>query len=180
MSSQVSQIDPKYLRAAVYGANDGIITTFAVVAGVAGAGLSVKVVLILGIANMIADGVSMGFGDFLGERSEQRLRRQQKEKFRIKGLWKTGLVTFLAFVVAGSLPLFPYLIGLVWLDVVAGNQFLFSVMATGAALFFVGSLRTVFIRGSWWKNGLEMLSVGAVAATIAYLLGFWVESFISA
>jgi VIT1/CCC1 family predicted Fe2+/Mn2+ transporter len=59
-------INPRFLKAAVYGANDGIITTFAVVAGVAGAGLSVKIVLILGIANLIADGCSMGFGDYLG------------------------------------------------------------------------------------------------------------------
>ena len=74
------------LKAAVYGANDGIITTFAVVAGVAGAGLSPSVVLILGISNIIADGLSMGIGDYLGERSERRhLKYQyQIEKWEIE------------------------------------------------------------------------------------------------
>ncbi len=52
-----------YLPDLVYGANDGIITTFAVVFGVVGAGLSERVILILGFANLLADGFSMGAGD---------------------------------------------------------------------------------------------------------------------
>lgn len=71
--------DSKYLKAAVYGANDGIITTFAVVAGVAGAGLSPSIVLTLGFANLIADGISMGIGDYLGEKSENRFKQYQYE-----------------------------------------------------------------------------------------------------
>ena len=54
---------PGLLKAAVYGANDGIITTFAVVSAVAGAGLDPKIIIILGLANLIADGFSMGVGD---------------------------------------------------------------------------------------------------------------------
>ena len=49
-----------YLGDLVYGANDGIITTFAVVAGVSGASLPARTVLILGFANLIADGFSIG------------------------------------------------------------------------------------------------------------------------
>lgn len=45
-----------YVRELIYGANDGIITTFAVVAGVSGGGLSLRVVLIIGAANLLADG----------------------------------------------------------------------------------------------------------------------------
>jgi VIT1/CCC1 family predicted Fe2+/Mn2+ transporter len=59
-----------YLRDAVYGAIDGAVTTFAVVAGVAGASLSDGVVIILGLANLIADGFSMAVGNFLGTRAE--------------------------------------------------------------------------------------------------------------
>jgi vacuolar iron transporter family protein len=172
------KINPKLLRAAVYGANDGIITTFAVVAGVAGANLPVSVVLILGIANLIADGVSMGFGDYLGERSEQRLRRHQKEKYQKNGLWQSGLVTIIAFILAGSLPLLPYVLGLCGVKFFLDQQFFFSVISTGLALFFIGSLRTILTKGAWWKNGLEMLGIGAVAATVAYLLGSVVERFL--
>lgn len=55
----------------VYGAHDGIVTTFAVVAGTAGASLSWGVVIILGMANLLADAVSMGAGAFLSIRNER-------------------------------------------------------------------------------------------------------------
>ncbi|NOS68002.1 MAG: GMP synthase [Candidatus Peribacteraceae bacterium] len=65
----------------VYGAHDGIVTTFAVVAGTAGAGLSWGVVIILGMANLLADAVSMGAGAFLSIRNErdqyQRLLKEE-------------------------------------------------------------------------------------------------------
>ena len=65
-----------YLGDLVYGANDGIVTTFAVVAGVAGAGLSVRVVLILGISNLLADGFSMGSSNYLAIRSRNSTERE--------------------------------------------------------------------------------------------------------
>ncbi|MBI2050184.1 MAG: VIT1/CCC1 transporter family protein [Parcubacteria group bacterium] len=67
-----------YLRNMVYGANDGIVTTFAVVAGVAGASLEPKIVLILGFANLLADGVAMATGNFLGTRSENQLQAKER------------------------------------------------------------------------------------------------------
>ncbi|TAE53486.1 MAG: hypothetical protein EAZ89_07385 [Bacteroidetes bacterium] len=60
-----------YLGEFVYGGIDGSVTTFAVVAGSAGAGLPVSVVLILGFANLIADGFSMSVGAYLSTRSER-------------------------------------------------------------------------------------------------------------
>ena len=61
----------KYLPEAVYGSIDGAVTTFAVVAGSAGAELGINVVLILGMANLFADGLSMSIGSYLSKRSEQ-------------------------------------------------------------------------------------------------------------
>lgn len=60
-----------YLGEFVYGGIDGSVTTFAVVAGAAGAGLSSSVVLILGFANLIADGFAMSVGAYLSKKSEQ-------------------------------------------------------------------------------------------------------------
>ena len=60
-----------YVRELIYGANDGLITTFAVVAGVAGGGLSATVVLVIGVANLLADGLSMGVGSYLSIRSHE-------------------------------------------------------------------------------------------------------------
>jgi VIT1/CCC1 family predicted Fe2+/Mn2+ transporter len=69
-----------YLRDVIYGAIDGAVTTFAVVAGVEGADLSASVVLILGGANLIADAFSMAVSNFLGLRAE----RQQLERARLE------------------------------------------------------------------------------------------------
>ena len=60
----------RYLPELVYGANDGIVTTFAVVSGVTGADLDAGIVLVLGIANLFADGFSMGMSSYLSRRSE--------------------------------------------------------------------------------------------------------------
>jgi VIT1/CCC1 family predicted Fe2+/Mn2+ transporter len=68
----------RYLRDFVYGAIDGAVTTFAVVAGATGANLSDTVVVIMGVANLIADGFSMGVSNFLGSRAE----RQQRDRAR--------------------------------------------------------------------------------------------------
>ncbi|MFT4303396.1 MAG: VIT1/CCC1 transporter family protein [Candidatus Woesearchaeota archaeon] len=69
-----------YLKSAVYGGLDGIITTFAIVAGVAGAALSSNVVIILGFANLIADGLSMAVGDYLSRKAESEYHVAEKER----------------------------------------------------------------------------------------------------
>ncbi len=70
-----------YLRDWVFGGIDGAVTTFAIVAGVAGASLSTTVILILGIANLLADGFSMAAGAYSGIKAEkddyERLRQME-------------------------------------------------------------------------------------------------------
>ncbi|HUU25470.1 MAG TPA: VIT1/CCC1 transporter family protein [Methyloceanibacter sp.] len=60
-----------YLRDWVYGGIDGTVTTFAIMAGVVGASLSPTVVIILGVANLLADGFSMAAANFTGTKAEQ-------------------------------------------------------------------------------------------------------------
>ena len=74
-----------HLREIVYGGNDGIVTTFAVVAGFAGAGahgtaeIGAAAVLLFGFANLFADATAMGLGAFLSSRSEQDAYRAEHE-----------------------------------------------------------------------------------------------------
>lgn len=213
-----------YVRDFVYGANDGIITTFAVVAGVAGADLSASVVLILGFANLLADGFSMAMSNYLGEKSNrdfvsterereewevERLpeeeRQEIREMYQKKGLegetlekvvatitankklwvdemmtgehgllpehgtthpWKNAATTFVAFVIAGFVPMIPYLFGMS-----SEKTFPYAIMATVAILFTVGSLRTLITGKKWYLAGAEMLAVGMLAAGFAYFIG---------
>jgi vacuolar iron transporter family protein len=59
-----------YLRDWIYGGIDGAVTTFAIVAGVAGADLAVTVVLVLGFANLLADGFAMAASNYIGTKAE--------------------------------------------------------------------------------------------------------------
>lgn len=62
------------------GAIDGAITTFAIVAGVVGAGLSAGVVVVLGVANLVADGMSMAAGRYLGAQADLERRRVARRR----------------------------------------------------------------------------------------------------
>jgi VIT1/CCC1 family predicted Fe2+/Mn2+ transporter len=72
-----------YLRDWIYGGIDGSVTTFAVVSGVAGARLSPWIILVMGFANLLADGFSMAAGNFLGTRAEHEdLKRLEAIEYR--------------------------------------------------------------------------------------------------
>lgn len=77
---QHQQEQGKYLKSIVYGGLDGIITTFAVVAGVKGAELAGVIVLIMGLANLLGDGLSMGMGDYLSTKSEQEYQSDERSR----------------------------------------------------------------------------------------------------
>lgn len=216
----------QFLADGVLGATDGIVTTFAVVAGAAGASLSPGVVLIMGFANLLADGFSMSVGNYLGARSQQEFWSQERsrESWEIdnlpeaerdevrrlyrrkgfegealehavatitsdKGRWvdemmreelgiqeegiaplKSGMVTFVAFVVAGFLPLASFVMAF-WDPSLAASAFPFSVAITACALFGVGVARRFMTRRPWWQSGLEILLIGGLAAACAFFVG---------
>ena len=156
-----------YLRDLVYGANDGIITTFAVVAGAAGGALSDRAVLIVGAANLLADGLSMAVGNYLGIRSQESVRRAQSLPEEEASPARHGAATFFAFGAAGVLPLLPYVAS----DTLWSARLPLAFAVTLAALFGVGSLRATVTEERWWTSGLEMLALGAVVAVVAFGAG---------
>ena len=83
IAGRIALAQHNYVRDFIYGGIDGAVTTFAVVSGVAGAELSTIVILILGFANLVADGFSMAASNFLGTRAEQDdYRRIEKIEYR--------------------------------------------------------------------------------------------------
>jgi vacuolar iron transporter family protein len=160
------EIARHYIRDMVYGANDGIITTFAVVAGVTGGALSSRAVLIVGVANLFADGLSMGVGNYLSIRSNESARAAQDLPEEESRPVRHGVATFLAFVAAGALPLLPYA-----LPDLGTGRFGLSVLLTFGALFSVGSSRAFVTVDRWWAAGVEMLGLGVIVAIAAYGCG---------
>lgn len=161
-----------FLRDAVFAANDGVITTFAVVAGAQGASLGATVVIVLGFANLFADGVSMASGIYLGVKSEVEYEEAYDRKHAfIHPPLPHGLVTFASFIISGLVPLLPYLFDL-------KNRFIASSLIVAVSLFFVGALRTFFTKKHWLREGSEMFFVGGLAAVVAYLAGFLLEKYV--
>ena len=209
-----------HLRDVIYGGIDGAVTTFAIVAGVQGAGLSPTVIIALGIANVLADGFSMAASNFSGTKADlddrKRLkavearhirdypegeREELRQIFANRGLsgetleaaveavaadpekWieimltdeyglppvdpnpkAAAMATFLAFLMAGIIPLSPFIFGL-------PNPFLIATIATGAVFFAIGTGKSRWSLTPWWLSGLETLLIGSVAAGIAYFVG---------
>ena len=216
----------QYIGNMVYGGLDGIITTFAVVSGVAGANLGSNIVLILGLANLLADGFSMAVGAYLSSKSEQEYyqRERAREQWEVEHLpdgeraelyqlylsmgyseedarqlveiktkntelWveammieELGMIkderkplisavaTMIAFVVAGSLPLLIYLLGL-FFPIPPEAAFPISLALSGFALFGLGAAKVLVTERNPIRSGLEMLLVGGLAAGVAYLVG---------
>lgn len=225
MKQVLNKLGGPFLKDSVYAANDGIVTTFAIVAGVAGASLGPFIILILGFANLLADGFSMATGNYLGTKSEsdhyhrERDReakvleyspeagyREMKEILLSKGYaqdeteelatmimknqsffldfviferlgitpsttakaLKGATVTFVSFMIAGLIPLLPFVF---FRDSEGSSTFLWASIFTGAALFMIGAARTFFSDKAWWVGGLEMFIAGGAAALIAFVIG---------
>lgn len=158
----------KYLPELVYGGIDGAVTTFAVTAGVVGAGLSPSIILILGFANLFADGFSMAASNYLSVKSD--VNEKNKEPL------KTASATFISFLIVGAVPVLPY-VGLLIFPNLFEKTFLIASVATGIAFFLVGASKAYISRNPIWLEAIETLLIGAAAAGISYYIGYLLSSF---
>ena len=163
-----------YIGDLIYGTNDGILTSYAIVAGVSGGALSSTAVLIVGVANLFADGLSMGVGNFLSIRARESARERQNLPEEEANPARHGLATFLAFAVAGAIPLLPYIVPNLEF------QFLLSSVLALVAQFAVGALRSLVTASRWWVSGLEMLGLGVMVAVVAYATGAGIAAVVNA
>ena len=125
------------------------------------------------MANLLADGLSMGVGNYLSIRSHESaltaVGRPEEEASPARHRRRDVL----AFVVAGAVPLLPYAAGA---GVSAG--LVLSVLLTFATLFVVGAMRALITVARWWSAGAEMLLLGVVVAVAAYVSGSLVSALV--
>jgi len=90
--------------------------------------------------------------------------------------WKASLTTFVAFFLAGMIPLLPYLLlG----SFSAQHMFRISIVATGIAFFFVGVMRGHVVRRPVIQSAMETMIVGGIAAAAAYFIGAWLRGIVT-
>jgi len=157
-----------YLRDIVYGATDGVVTTTAVVTGAAGAAFDARVGVVLGLANLAADGLSMGASNYLGLKSELE---QVGASVDVEQPWRHGLATTAAFVVAGAIPFLPYAFELESEKL----RLTFTLALAALVLACVGAARAQFVRRSALRCALEVLVIAGSASAVSYALGVLIE-----
>ena len=211
------------VRDMIFGANDGLVSTLAFVAGVFGAITDPHIVLLSGIAELIAGTISMAAGAYQSSKSELEMLEREGEREKMKkartpeeeretlikfyqregfkraeaeaivdrisvkeelptqadaleelGLApkelgnpvKAGVLCGASFGLAAVVPILPFAF-----PVSSWQALIVSTIATVAALFGVGAMKTIFSRKNWVRSGLEMMIIGALAAAITYLIG---------
>lgn len=157
-----------YLAEFVYGATDGTITTFAIMAGAVGASLDSGVILVLGFANLLADGFSMAVSNYLSTKSQRDL---DKDLGNPKRPLKTAFATFFSFVLIGFIPLLSFTFAFLS-SFLEENKFKVSVILTSLAFIMIGSVKGAATGKNKTFSSFETLLIGGVAATIAFVVGY--------
>lgn len=170
MAKKVNKHIDTYLPEFVYGGIDGTVTTFAVVAATVGAGLSSTVIIILGIANLIGDGISMAVSAYLSAKSERAQAAKQGKAEAEKDSTKIGVATFVSFVIVGFVPLLIYVVDALF-DLGLKNLFLIASLLSAAAFVGIGWLKSYVAEESQTRAIAETLILGVLASGAAYLLG---------
>lgn len=218
----------------IYGAIDGAVTTFAIVAGVVGANLSPVIILILGFANLFADGFAMAAANYQASKARNEfveMKRKQeeweidnlgeqetdeiREIYRNKGfkdelleevvrtitsrrkVWvdtmmkeELGLIedekaplassisTFVGFNLIGVIPLIPFIIFIMLNLELDSNTFSYSTISVIIAFLIVGMIKGKIVKKSIIRSGIFTLIIGGIAAIVAYIVGYGLNSLI--
>jgi VIT1/CCC1 family predicted Fe2+/Mn2+ transporter len=160
--------DANTVRAGVFGVQDGIVSTFGLVMGVAGAQVSPEAVLIAGIAGAVSGAVSMGAGEYVSVKVQRELleaRGSGRDGSGTVSPSRAAMANSGLFVLGASFPLLPFLF-LVGLPAVAT-----STVLSVTALFVAGALLTRLTKRSPVASGMRMLIIGGGAGVLGYLVG---------
>jgi VIT1/CCC1 family predicted Fe2+/Mn2+ transporter len=149
-----------YLRSAMFGAEDGLVSTTGALAGIATGTHDAQIVVTAGLVVVMVEAMSMAAGQYLSERAVHQLDPTHRDSLSVG-----GAVMFAAYIAGGLVPLLPVLVvrnlGAVWV---------------GTALAFVGLFALGWIKGHIVqvppaRSGFEILAVGGLATVAGLLIG---------
>ncbi|MCA9352838.1 VIT1/CCC1 transporter family protein [Patescibacteria group bacterium] len=169
----MKKIIHRYLPEFVYGSVDGVVTTVAIITGAVGAGLSSGVILILGLANVLADAWSMGSSEYLSSISEAQMNGDGHDN-EGKTPIKKGFVTFGSFVAIGLLPVIPFGLS-VFIPKFIGVDIYASMAAAFFAFVLIGYIGARVARASRFENIVRTVIVGTIAACISFMVGYFLR-----
>lgn len=150
------RINPEYFRNIIFGAEDSFVSTVGVLFGLATAIEDKSTVILTGLIVIAVESLSMGVGSYLSE--EEIHEAGVKEHTDIP--WVGGILMFIAYFLAGFVPLSPY-----YFYMPMEARFI-SVAVTLVALFFLGAIPTKSL-----KAGVRMLVVAGLAIFVGFLIG---------
>jgi vacuolar iron transporter family protein len=155
------------VRAGVFGVQDGIVSNFGLIMGVAGAQISPEAVLVAGTAGIVSGAMSMGAGEYVSVRTQREMLaagRVVDEEANVDP-YRAAAANGSLFAAGGVVPLLPFLItqGTVAVAV--------SVVLSVLALFTAGAVLTRVTHRSPWRSGLRLLVIGGGAGTLGFLVG---------
>jgi predicted membrane protein (TIGR00267 family) len=215
-----------YMRDIILGANDGLVSIFALVIGVAAGGLSPENVLLAGIAGLVAGAISMSIGEYLSTKSQEEIydlekrvemehiehhldheKSELREWYAAKGFsaelleqivetiasdpdillsemmmaefgvleeerrspYIATTIVGIAFVIGSLPPVLPFL----FVSKTSTGIF-FAAILSMLSLFAVGAIKASIAKVNQYKSGAENMLLGAIGASITYLIGLLV------
>jgi VIT1/CCC1 family predicted Fe2+/Mn2+ transporter len=157
------------LRAAIFGVNDGLVSNLSLVMGVAGAAPPREIVLLTGLAGLLAGACSMAGGEFVSMLSQRELlERRAAAPPAADDLGSpraAAAASFVSFATGALVPLAPFFLAGGWAAVLA------SALLGALALFLVGAGVSAFTGRSVRTSGARMLAIGGAAATVTFAIG---------
>jgi len=155
------RISPDYIHSGFFGVEDSLVSTTGALAGIAISATSKSAIIATALVIIAVESTSMAASEFISEETEEDI---EKEKVPASPLI-SGLIIFVGYIVAGMIPLFPYLV-LPHLQAIP-----VSIVSALIGLFFLGIYKGKVSHKSPTRSAIEVLVIGGIAATIGLVVG---------
>ena len=156
------KIQQDYLRSAIFGFEDALVSTTGAVVGISAGTSDPKIIALAGVVVIAVESLSMGAGNFLSERSVHQLKPEEHTDSALMG----ALIMFVSYFLGGLVPVLPVLLLPLPLSITVG------ILAALTCLFLLGYFKGKALKVDTLRSGLEMLVIGGLAMAIGSIVGY--------